>query len=275
MAIALCFMCKDESGTAAGRRYVTSFLGVQALICTLYTSAGICKLIGTFYDGPEGLTWFHPQALPYLVTGNWERASTTLLGGLLVLHPGLSALCQLAAFVLELGALPAMFFRHMQRPWALALITLHVMVLHSMRIHFHQSCFILILAVVASPFAPSFRASFVLLGAAVEKRGAKGAAAAGAAAELDRSRAARWARFWGPVAALVYLLLAFSRFQPSRGAFRTEFYPVSPMAMFFRLHPTAGGLENVEKLRGRLEREGLFPERAKRFKPKRSKHRQK
>lgn len=270
MAIGLSFLCRDAPGIPARRRFVASFFGVQVLIATLYTSAGICKIIGTFYDGPDGLTWFGAEALPTMITGNWDRSSTTLLGSFFVLHPGLSSLCQASAFVLELGALPAVFFRHLQKPWALGLIALHVMVLHTMKIHFHQSCIILVLALVASPFAPPLRSSIRAAWALLRRRTGE---ARVDAPVLDRSRAARWARFWGPGAAGLYLLVAFSRFQPSQGAFEPEVYPVSPMAMFFRLHPSEEKLEAVRKLRTRLERDGLFPERAKRYRAKKAKRR--
>jgi hypothetical protein len=254
---------------------VASFFGVQVLIGTLYSCAGICKIIGTFYDGPDGLTWFHPEALPCMITGNWDRSRETLLGGFFVVHPGLSMPSQAAAFVLEFGALPAVFFRRLQRPWALGLIALHAMILHTMKIHFHQSCFILVLSLVASPFATPLRDSWRGLKAMLSRRRARLAAASEESGNdgegsgrargqdgVDRSRAARWARLWGPTLAGVYLLVAFSRFEPSEGAFRQELYPVSPMAMFFRLHPSPEKLRGVERLRTRLEQGGLFPKRA-------------
>ena len=283
MAIGLCFLSRDGRAEEAQRRFVASFFGLQVLIGTLYSCAGICKVIGTFYDGPQGLTWFHPEALPCMITGNWDRSRETLLGGFFVLHPNLSALCQISAFVLELGVLPAVFFRHLQRPWAVGLIVLHVMILHTMKIHFHQSCFILVLVFVMSPFAPSFRATFDLLRqhlAAWRKREAPvsvsppspdpGAAVVeserpiGQQENVDRGWRTRWPRLWGPALAALYLVVAFSRFKPSEGAFRQELYPVSPMAMFFRLHPSPEKLEAVRRLRTRLNADGLFPERTER-----------
>lgn len=281
-AIGFCFLSRDRRGKAAQRSFVASFFGVQVLIGTLYSCAGICKIIGTFYDGPAGLTWFHPEALPCMITGNWDRSRETLLGGFFVVHPELSMPGQAAAFVLEFGALPAVFFRHLQRPWALGLIALHAMILHTMKIHFHQSCFILVLVLVASPFAPALRDSWRAARTILSKWRAKSAAepprgddgqherigGARGSDGLDRSLAARRVRFWGPTLAVVYLVVAFSRFQPSQGAFRQELYPVSPMAMFFRLHPSPEKLEAVQRLRARLERDGLFPERGKHGKAK-------
>jgi hypothetical protein len=286
-AIGFCFLSPDRRGSAAQRSFVASFFGVQVLIGTLYSCAGICKIIGMFYDGPDGLTWFHPEALPCMITGNWDRSRETLLGGFFVVHPALSVPGQAAAFVLELGALPAVFFRHLQRPWAIGLIALHAMILHTMKIHFHQSCFILVLVLVASPFAPSLRSTFEWLASRVtgwnERRavgsaskrseaiggeGAEPAESVGKKGRLDRSFGARWPRLWGPILAAVYLAVAFSRFEPSEGAFRQELYPVSPMAMFFRVHPSPEKLDAVQRLRTRLLRDGLFPERRAHDEPK-------
>lgn len=265
-AIGLCFLPGGPLVGEAKTRFVSSFFGVQVLVATLYSSAGLCKVLGTFYDRSSGVTWFHSEALPLMITGNWERSSTTLLGGWLVLHPGLAGLCQLSAFVLELGALPAVFFRRLQQPWALLLIMMHVMILHSMKIHFHQSCFILVLVLVLSPFAPPLRSTLELVLARLRAgwRGPKASAPVEPALGT-RSLGLGFARYWGPVAAGLYLLLAFSRFEPSRGAFRQELHPVSPMAMFFRLHPSPDGLAKVTKLRAKLEKNGLFPARAKRL----------
>jgi hypothetical protein len=271
VAIGLCFLPGRPVGAAARSRFVASFFGVQVLVATLYSSAGLCKLVGTAYDRVGGVTWFHSEALPLMITGNWDRSSTTLLGGWLVLHPGLAGLCQLSAFVLEFGALPAVFFRRLQQPWALLLITMHVMILHSMKIHFHQSCLILVLFLVLSPFAPPLRGTAVNLLTGVRARFGAIRPSRAVAANVpmgDRSLGMRTARFWGPVAAVLYLVLAFSRFEPSRGAFRQELYPVSPMAMFFRLHPTPQGLEKVAALRAKLEKKGLFPGRTKRLSAK-------
>jgi len=263
-AIGLCFLPGGQpKSELEERRLVTSFFGVQLLVGMLYTCAGICKLIGTFYDFEGGVVWFHPDALPLMLSGNWDRSRETLLAGFLVLHPGLTVLAQTSAVVLELGALGAVCFRHLQRPWALGLMTMHALILHSMKIHFHQSCIILALVLVASPFATPLGESVRF---ALERlRPSRERSSAGKTQKAPGVRADPGAlcRLWGPALVAVYLLVAFGRFEPSRGAFRQELYPFSPLAMFFRLHPSEQGLRSLEKLRAKLEQEGLFSEREK------------
>jgi len=258
-AIGFCVLPSSPRGAAAQRRFAASFFGVQVLVMTLYTSAGICKLLGTFYDAPDGVTWFHPDALPLTISGNWERSKTTLLGSFFVQQPLLSCLSQWLAFGLELGALPAVFFRHLQRPWALALTLMHVMILHTMMIHFHQMCIIVLLVLVCSPYAPPFRETWARI---------RGKPAMSAPSGSPRTAPPRWSLFWGPAAALVYLLVAFGRFSPSTGAFRPEIYPISPMAMFFRQHPSEEAHRRLAQLRARLDQVGLFPERAEKSRKK-------
>jgi hypothetical protein len=277
-AIGLCFLPRRTGSRDADERFVASFLGVQALVATLYTCAGICKLLGAFYDAQTGLQWFHPDALPTLIADNWDRSKTTLLGAFFVSHPTLACLSQFAAFALELGALPAVFFRHLQRPWALALVTMHVMILHSMKIHFHQSCFILILVLVASPYAPPFRETVREILAAFKTRKLRspqstasvttpeGAESPSIQPRERRSSAWRRTYWWGPAAAGIYLVVAFSGFNLAKGNFRREPYPVSAMPMFSRLHASARSEKRLVKLRAQLEREGLFPRRRKQAK---------
>src|SRR5690606_33231468 len=88
---------------------------------------------------------------------NWDRSGDTLLAGYFVANPGLCAVAQVIAFALELSVLAVVFERRLHRPLAVGLVLLHVSILHSMRIHFHQSCIMLLLMFGASPFAPDWR----------------------------------------------------------------------------------------------------------------------
>jgi hypothetical protein len=56
-------------------------------------------------------------------------------------------------------------------------------------------------------------------------------------------------------------------------AFREEIHPISPMAMFFRQHPSEEGRARLAKLRAPLERDGLFPARTDWTKVKGRRHR--
>jgi hypothetical protein len=235
MMISACFLPGGSTMKQNPRELLRSFFGMQLTIGMLYSCAGICKAIGFFCDLPSGITWFSPDALPLTISQNWTRSSETLLGGFFVLHPVLAMVGQTSAFALELFALPALLFRQLHRPWAVLLVGMHTMILASMRIHFHELCFVLLLFIGASPFATSLKATAEWL-VHLRRRSLLPAPAA--------SKPASFSIVWPPTLVAFYLVLAFSRFDSKAGEFKRELYPVSAMPMFFRIqsrhHARAG-----------------------------------
>lgn len=257
VAIGACFLPSSRGFRESPKDFLRSFFGLQLLVGTLYTCAGLCKVLGVFYDWSEGTTWFGAEALPLTIAGNWARSSTTLLGGFLVQSPQIARLAQVGALSLELFALPAFCIARLQRYWALGLVCMHTLILASMRIHFHQSCIMLLLFLVASPFVPAL------------KRGETAADPSGApAGELKLPSVLALA--WAPLLIVVYVSTAFSRFDFSKGEFQQELYPVSAMPMFFRVHSDEQHVRQLAKVRRHLDRHGLFPKDPRRQRPRKN-----
>ena len=85
----------------------------------------------------------------HLMTG-----SRSALGGFFIDHALLGWPLYLLAIYLELFALLVAFRPALQRPWAICLITAHIVVYLTMRIDFMSQAFLLALLLFRSPFAP-------------------------------------------------------------------------------------------------------------------------
>lgn len=243
------------------RAYVGTFVGAQALVGLTYSCAGICKLLGVYFDWPEGLTWFNPDALPLPlhVAAGWKKAEGTLLGPFILSNPGIAWALNMVTLYLELFALPAMFSVHAHRIWGAGLVGMHMAIMHTMNISFANGVMPLVLLLIASPLAPGRMdlrktveglplVAFALRRLRGEKTGAPGMDAA----LVVRSTFLRWCL---PLMLVSYFLVGFSRFQPSRPGFKQDIFPISAMPMFWRVRNDAKNLAKLEQIRTQLRAE--------------------
>jgi len=238
------------------RAYVGMFVGAQAFIGLTYTCAGICKLLGAYYDFSEGMTWFHPDALPLHIAAGWKRAEATLLGPVLITRPGLSFVLNQLTLYLELCALAAVFSPHVMRLWGVALLGMHLSIMLTMNISFGNGVMPLVLLLVVSPLAPDrFQLRAMLEGLPVigfvirRLRGDKAGPVGMDAADAVRSRFVRWCV---PGALVIYFLVGFSRFEPARPRFGQDIFPISAMPMFWRTRNDAKNVARLAKIRDEL-----------------------
>ena len=228
---------KDPKDAVAHRTYVGTFVGAQAIVGLIYTCAGLCKLIGTYYDWDGGITWFHPDGLSLHIAGNWHRSKLTILGPQIIQYPWLATVMNTGAVYLELFAVTAMLRPHMQRIWGAALIMMHFGILHAMKISFAHGVMVLLIMIVFSPVAattfqlrPVLR-ELPLFGILVRLFDPPPATDTG----MGLAPKGVLRRWWVPVVLVSYLCVSFSRFDQKNGHFRQELFPFSAMPMFSRM----------------------------------------
>ena len=128
----------------------------QAAVLLSYTMSGVGKFAVALYQlcagQPNALA---PGGLSALVAQRLiETRSTSYFGAWIIHHPLLTWPAQPIAIYLELFAFAAAFRPALARPWALALIVLHVGIYFTMTIRFPQNCFLLAILLLSSPFEP-------------------------------------------------------------------------------------------------------------------------
>ena len=122
-----------------------------------YTMSGVAKLGAALWQLVHGQpNAFFPGGLSAIVAQRLvETRSTSFFGAAIVHHPYLTWPAFPAAVFLELFAGLAAFRPALARPWTFGLVLLHVGVYFTMTISFPQSCFLLVLFFLASPFEPT------------------------------------------------------------------------------------------------------------------------
>ena len=161
--VGLCFVLLPDRALSAIEARRSDRQGVltvvwlaQALPLLFYSLTGGWKVVGAIMQAARGETHsFSPDALAiqlarvHLMTG-----SRSALGGFFIDHALLGWPLYLLAIYLELFALLVAFRPALQRPWAICLITAHIVVYLTMRIDFMSQAFLLALLFFRSPFAP-------------------------------------------------------------------------------------------------------------------------
>ena len=278
--IAFCFLpsLKNDSSERC-RNYLASFFGAQVLVCLLYTSAGLSKVIGIAYDWSSGVTWLNPEALPLMLSAGWATwrpPEFFPVAAFLVLNPWAAWLSNVGVLYLEIVAIFAVFRPRLHRPWAFGLLVMHAMIWLTIAIQFRQSAFGVGLILLASPFAPNkLELKETLLDLPLVRfvhqrlRALRGARADGNH-QRESSKDAPWVpssmvmKLWIPVLVIVYLCVAFGNldkhagFEPGSRQTRSrpggEVFPISALPMFMRIPSNEKNVQRLAKLRRRLER---------------------
>jgi len=272
--IAFCFLPSLKNDSSERRRdYLASFFGAQVLVCLLFASSGLSKIIGIAYDWSSGVTWLDPEALPLVLAADWGpkfRPAAVFF----VLNPWAAWLSNVGVLYLETAAIFAVFRPRLHRLWAFGLLIMFAMVWLSMGVQFRQSALGVGLILFASPFAPDrLELKETLLDLPVVRfvrqqlRARLGADAGG---DHRKRSSAPWMpssqlmRLWVPVLVTVYLCVAFGNFdqhggfEPGSSQRRSrpggEVYPVSAMPMFMQIDSSEENVERLAKRRRRLER---------------------
>jgi predicted DCC family thiol-disulfide oxidoreductase YuxK len=148
---------KEAAQSVEGREAALRiFWGTQAFILLTYSMSGVAKLLGALVQMARGDAYwlFSPEALSRQVA---ERLLMTqeksLLGAWIIAHPFWGWPALLAAVYLEVFSLAAAFRPSWHRPWALALVGMHVGIFLAMNVGFPHSILLLSLFFFASPFA--------------------------------------------------------------------------------------------------------------------------
>ena len=128
----------------------------QAVLLMSYTMSGAAKLAAALYQLFAGQpNAFFPGGLSAIVAQRLlETRATSFFGAWIVHHPFLTWPAFPAAIYLELFAFLVAFRPALARPWAAGLVLLHVASYFTMTISFPQSCFLLAIFFLASPFEP-------------------------------------------------------------------------------------------------------------------------
>jgi len=153
-------------------------------------------------------------------------------------------------------------------------VGLHIAIVASMRIHFHQSCFVVLLIWGASPFAPKFRETisrFQLWWRIrfVKKRKRIVCFVSGSvqtvipSAPIAQLLRYRFAQAWAPFLVCIYVVVSYSRLDWKREKFDQELFPFSPMALFWRINTSKRNVRHLERIQETLSREGAYPDRNK------------
>lgn len=130
------------------------FWTCQAAVLLSYSMSGLGKLGGAIYQVAAG----QPSALSpgavgaHIAERLLQTHSQSAVGAWLVAHPYLTWPAMPGAIAVELLAFWAAFRPQWQRPWAAALIALHLGIYVAMTINFPQNCFLLALLF----FLPAF-----------------------------------------------------------------------------------------------------------------------
>lgn len=266
--IALCFFPSGKpSQDAEYRDYLGAFWGIQATVALLYTCAGLCKLLGVLFDWGEGVTWFNPDALPLTLAENWHRSQSMLLSRFFIANPIISTLLNIGVVYLEVATFFAVLRPRLHQLWAIALLLMHFSILHSMMIHFHQSCIILMLLLVGSPFRPEWKLTETLralpflhgsLKLVEHVRGARGQRRRTLVPHIPRS----WTlRLWLPILVPAYLFLSFCRLDIKKGEFKEDLFPTSAMWMFWRIDSSPKNVKRLERIRTQIRKSGSLSPR--------------
>lgn len=278
--IAFCFLpsLKNDSSERC-RNYLASFFGAQVLVCLLFTSSGLSKVIGIAYDWSSGVTWLNPEALPLVLAARW--ATWRVLeyppaGAFIVLNPWAGWLSNVGVLYLEIAAIFAVLRPRLHRPWAFGLLIMFAMIWLTMGIQFMQSAFGVGLILLASPFAPDkLELKETLLDLPIVRfvrqrlRARRGAEADGDY-QRKSSKDAPWVpsskvmKLWIPVLVVVYLCVAFGNLdrhggfeqgsRQSRSRPGGEVFPISALPMFMRIDSSEENVKRLARLRRKLER---------------------
>jgi hypothetical protein len=257
VGIAFCFLPSLRNDSSERRReYLAIFFGAQVLVCLLYSCAGFSKLIGIAYDWHEGVTWLNPEALPLLLAAKWQRSLVYPTAPFFFSTPWASWLSSIGVLFLELGTLFAVFRARLHRPWAFGLLTMHAVILLTMRIAFRPSVLVVGFILLASPFAPTrleFKETLLdLPGVRFVHRwlSNRSRARTDGDDQMETREDVPWIpsskvlKLWVPVLVLMYVCVAYATLD-NRGRSDQELYPISAMPMFMRIN---SGKENTVKL---------------------------
>lgn len=278
--IAFCFLpsLKNDSSERC-RNYLASFFGAQVLVCLLFASSGLSKVIGIAYDWSSGVTWLNPEALPLLLSARWAKFRVLEYfpaGEFFLLNPWAAWLSNVGVLYLEIAAIFAVFRPRLHRPWAFGLLVMLAMIWLTMGIQFLQSAFGVGLILFASPFAPdklklkeTLRDLPVVRFVYQRLRARRGDGADGDH-QRESSKEAPWVpsskvmKLWIPVLVVVYLCVAFGNLdehggfeqgsRQSRSRSGGEVFPISAMPMFMRIDSSEENVKKLARLRRKLER---------------------
>lgn len=145
-----------ESSSDTRRTFSLVFWGAQAFLLLTYSMAGIGKLIYAFIQFSQGQAHaFSPDAgALYAATQLNLMHETVPLANLIISHPWLAWLPFLLILELQTFALVAAFRPQLHRIWGLGLILFHIGTFLTMRAIFTAPSGLLLLFLLASPFAP-------------------------------------------------------------------------------------------------------------------------
>ena len=145
------------AGRAVRQRTLLVFWTCQAAILLSYTMSGLGKLGGAIWQTALGQpSAFTPGGVgAHIAERLLQTHSESGLGAWMVAHPYLTWPLMPGAIAVELFAFVAAFRPSLQRPWAMALILLHLGIYLAMTSNFPQSCFLLAIFFFQSPFEPA------------------------------------------------------------------------------------------------------------------------
>jgi predicted DCC family thiol-disulfide oxidoreductase YuxK len=269
--IAFCFLpsLKNDS-SERHREFLGSFFGAQVLVGLLYSCAGLSKVIGIALDWHLGVTQLNPEALPLLLSVRWRGSELVTsfasypVGAFFLSTPWASWLSNVGILYLETATLFAVFRPRLHRPWAIALLAMHALILFTMRIPFHPSAFMVGLILLASPFAPArLELKETLLDLPIVRlvhqwiRSRRRTGADGGSQKRSRQDApwvpsSRVMKLWIPLLVIAYLGVAFGNLDKS-GKSDQEIYPISAMPMFMRINSSEFNVKNVARLRREID----------------------
>ena len=145
-----------EPSVETRRTFSLVFWGAQAFLLLTYTMAGIGKLTYAFIQFSQGQAHaFSPDAgALYAATQLNLMQETVPLAGIIISHPWLAWLPFLILLELQTFALVAAFRPQLHRIWGFGLILFHIGTFLTMRAVFTAPSALLLLFLLASPFAP-------------------------------------------------------------------------------------------------------------------------
>ena len=148
-------LTRDPS-TETRRIFSLVFWGAQAFLLLTYTMAGVGKLIYAVIQFSQGQAHaFSPDAgALYAATQLNLMHETVPLANIIISHPWLAWIPFLCLLELQTFALVAAFRPQLHRIWGVALILFHLGTFLTMRAVFTAPSGLLLLFLLASPFAP-------------------------------------------------------------------------------------------------------------------------
>lgn len=159
IALTLCFIpdfSKDPSRLVR-QKLLTGFVAIQAMILTIYSLAGLWKILAVFpTSDPNRISLFSMGAFPNQIAFSFiEKQTTSVAGRFLMEQQGLALVVGIAGVFFEFFALVALFRPRLHAIFGFALVFLHTGAILIMKIWFLENIIFLGLFLCASPFAPA------------------------------------------------------------------------------------------------------------------------